>query len=185
MQNRELERKTVGHAIHGLRPYIKALEVAQGTTTSVGEFRYEVSSDRTSARILRNPTPGSDTAQSDWLVVEGTERSIEDWAQIGKKARLAFIGLKETKEKLRLQSDHVQFTLNVLTGEAFLSRGGAVLGDYPAKIDDWAPIGRAAEVLYFESYNVALKWSNASAADEVRAHMEKVGILRSERAKAA
>lgn len=177
-----MARKTVGHAIHGLRPYIKALEVAKGDNVSNGEFRYQISEDRGSARIIQNPVPGAETPLSDWVTVEGTERPIADWAQIGKQARLAFIGLKATKEKLRLDNDHVQFTLNVIGGQAFLSRNGEVLNDYPTTIADWAPVGREIEVRYFESYNAALEWNNLTAAAGVRATMEKLGILRSDRA---
>ncbi len=175
-------RKTVGHAIHGLRPYIKALELAQGVKVSQNEYRYQISEDRGSARILRNPNPGTETPLSDWLTVDGTERSIAEWAQIGKQARLAFIALKSTKEQLRLLNDHVQFTLNVLTNEAFLTRNGEVLPEHPTTIAAWAPLGRDVEVRYFESYNAAIEWNNPTAAAGVRATMEKLGILRSERA---
>ncbi|HEY9732284.1 MAG TPA: hypothetical protein V6C89_10250 [Drouetiella sp.] len=174
-------RKTVGHAIHGLRPYIKALELARGITVSQGEYRYQISEDRGSARIICNPVSGADTPLSEWVTVESTERAISDWAQIGKQVRLAFIGLKATKEKHRLDGDHVQFTLNVLTEQAFLSRNGEVLTDYPTTIADWAPVGREVEVRYFESYNAALEWNNQAAAAGVRATMERLGILRSER----
>ncbi len=176
-----LARKTVGHAIHGLRPYIKALELAKGDQVSQFEFRYQISEDRGSACILRNPTPGTETPLNDWLIVEGSERSISEWAQIGKQARLAFIALKSTKEQLRLKNDHVQFTLNVLTDEAFLSRNGEVLSDHPTTIAGWAPLGRDVEVRYFESYHAAIDWNNPTAAAGVRATMEKLGILRSER----
>jgi hypothetical protein len=175
-------RKTVGHAIHGLRPYIKALEVARGITVSQGEFRYVIAEDRGSARIVCNPCPAEETPLSQWVTVEGTERAISDWAQIGKQVRLAFIGLKATKEKHRLDSDHLQFRLNVLTGEACLSRDGEVLSEYPTTIADWAPVGREVEVRYFESYNAAIEWNNLTAAAGVRATMERLGILRSERA---
>ncbi len=174
-------RKIVGHAIHGLRPYIKALELAKGDKVSIGEFRYQISEDRGCARIIRNPALGAETPLDQWLTVEGTERSINEWAQLGKQARLAFIALKATKEKLRLDDDHVQFTLNIITGDAFLSRNGEVVSDYPSTIAGWAPVGREVEVRYFESYNAALEWNNPTAAAAVRATMEKLGILRSER----
>lgn len=176
-----LARKLVGHAIHGLRPYIKALEIAKGDHVSQGEFRYQISEDHGSARIIRNPVLGAETPLSQWLTVEGTERSIADWAEVGKQARLAFIGLKATKEKLRLENDHVQFTLNVITGVAHVSRRGEVLTEYPTTISAWAPVGREVEIRYFESYNAALDWNNPAAAAGVRATMEKLGILRSER----
>ncbi len=178
---RNLARKTVGLAIHGLRPYIKALELSQGDSVSKGEFRYDISEDSGSARILRNPNPGSNTSLNDWVTVDGTERSISDWAQIGKQARLAFIALKSIKEKLRLHDDQVQFSLNVLTDEAHLTRKGELLTDYPTTIAGWAPLGHEVEVRYFESYNAAIEWNNPTAAAEVRATMERLGILRSER----
>lgn len=174
-------RKTVGHAIHGLRPYIKALELAQGETAPRAEFRYQIAEDRGTARIIRNPTPGTSTRLTDWIEVEGTDRPISEWAKMGKQARLAFIGLKATKEKLRQDNDHVQFALNILTGEAQLFRSGALLTEYPTTIEGWVPVGRQIEVRYFESYNAALEWNNHSAAAEVRAMMEKLGIMRSER----
>ena len=177
-----LARKNVGHAIHGLRPHIKALELAEGVTKSTGQFRYEISADRRSARIVRNPQPGENIPAHEWLVVDGTDRSIEDWAKAGKQSRLAFIALKSTKEKLRLQNVHVQYSLNALNGQAFLTCDGAVMTEHPTTIRDWAPLGRAVEVRYFESYKAAIEWNNPAAAASVRATMETFGILRSERA---
>lgn len=179
-----LARKSVGHAIQGLRPYIKALELLKGDKTSKGEFRYEISEDRGSARILRNPNPGTETPLQDWVEVEGTNRAISAWALTGKQARLAFIGMKSVKEKLRLAGDHVHYSLDVITGDAHLSRSGELVQDHPTTIAGWAPIGREVEQRYFESYNAAREWNNPSAAAEVRSIMEKLGILRPERQQA-
>lgn len=166
------KQKEVGFAIHGLRAHIKALELNKGVRVSEAEYRYEIAQDRTSARIVLS---------ADLTEVEGTKKPLADWAQAGKQARLGLIGLKATKESLHEKGENVQFTLNVIAGEAFLSRNGSRLTDQPQTIDEWAKIGRAKEKELFESLNAAKEYGSADAAEQVRAEMVRLGVIRERR----
>ncbi|HEY9711900.1 MAG TPA: hypothetical protein V6C72_00430 [Chroococcales cyanobacterium] len=178
MENRNSNRKLAGAAINGLRPYIKALELAAGITKSANDYRYVISEDRQTAKIICNPAPGSDKPHDQWVEVAGTEKSLSDWAALGKRVRHAFIGLKSVKDDLRLDGVYVQFTLNVLTNEAFLAQNGERLADRPQTIDEWARLGRPIEKAQFESLNAAIDYNLEDAAKEVRAKMVRLGIFR-------
>ena len=172
METRNNKQKEVGFAIHGLRAYIKALELAKGVRVSTTEFRYEISADRVSARIVLS---------ADSTEVEGTNKPLTEWSTIGKQARLGLIGLRAEKETIRTAGQNVQYTLNVLTGEAHLSSNGTVVEDKPLTIKDWAVKGREVEKRLFESLNGALEFGCDDAAANVRADMIRLGVIRERR----
>lgn len=163
-------QKTKGKAIKGLKAYIKALELAEGTRVSQQKYRYEISTDGASARIF---TAG------DNQTVEGTERSLTDWSSIGAPARHALIGLRYTKEQIERTEARVLYTLNVITQEAHISRDGEVLTAYPSTIDAWAEIGKEVERREFESHRAAKEYNNLDAIDFVLSNMVRWGIIRS------
>lgn len=186
METRNTNQKDVGFAIHGLRAYIKALELAKNVRVSQSEFAYQIGEDRTSARIGSrfSESPAAEASKTfelnghTYVEVDGTSRSLSEWVKVGKQARLGLIGLKAAKEELKEAGDHVQFTLNVLTGEAFLSRAGGRLEDRPATIDEWAKAGRTVEKGLFESLKAAQDYHADSAAAEVKAKMVRLGVIR-------
>jgi hypothetical protein len=172
METRNTKQKEVGFAIHGLRAYIKALELAQGVRVSKNEYRYEIAADRLSARIV---------ASADQTEVEGTSRPLTEWSKLGKQARLGLIGLRSEKEQSHQSGDHVQYTLNVITNEAFLSKNGTRVEEKPQTIDEWAKTGREIEKRLFESLNGALEYNCDDAAKTVRAEMIRLGVIRERR----
>ncbi|HEY9775951.1 MAG TPA: hypothetical protein V6C81_19465 [Planktothrix sp.] len=173
METRNTKQKEVGFAIHGLRAYIKALELANGVRVSKNEFRYEIAQDRLSARIV---------VSADQTEVEGTNRQLTEWSLLGKQARLGLIGLRSEKEQALQSGDHVQYTLNVISQEAFLSKNGTRVEEKPQSIEEWAKVGREVEKRLFESLNGALEYNCDDAAKTVRAEMLKLGVIRERRA---
>lgn len=163
-------QKSKGKAIKGLKAYIKALEMAEGTRVSQQKYRYEIAEDGSTARIY--------TAQ-DNQTVEGTERPLNDWAAIGAPARHALIGLRYTKDQIERNEPRVLYTLNVITQEANISRDGEVLADHPTTIEAWAEIGREIERREFESHRAAKEYNNREAVDFVESNMVRWGIIRS------
>lgn len=169
MENTANLKKLKGFTIRALKCHIKALELAEGLEVSQRTYRYELAVDGTTARIIRS---------ADGSEVEGTNRSVEDWAKIGRPARLALIGLKDKKIELRDKGARVLFRLNVITGEAFLSADGERLADYPQTVAEWAEIGRAIEKPYFEQLNAAREWKIKDAERSVWKQMVERGIVR-------
>ncbi len=162
-------QKRKGMAIKGLKAHIKALELNDGVKVSEHKYRYEIAANGETARIYLNATGAT---------VEHTERSLTDWADTGKPCRLALIGLRYTKDQLERDGDRVLYTLNVLTGEACLSRRGEKLTDHPTTIAGWAEIGKPIEKREFESLRVAMDYHNQEAAASVKANMIRWGIIR-------
>ena len=165
-------QKSKGKAIKGLKAYIKALELAEGNRVSQNKYRYEITEDGSSARIF---------TVSDNATVEGTDRPLVEWADIGGPARHALIGLRYTKEQLDRTGPRVLYTLNVITQEANITRDGTILeGDeHPTTIDGWAAIGKEIERQQFESMRAAEDYNNTSAVDFVLSNMVRWGIIRS------
>jgi len=172
METRNVKQKEVGAAIHGLRAYIKALELAKSVQESKNEYRYEIAQDRGSARII---------VSADQSEVEGTNRPLTDWAAIGKPARLGLIGLKAEKEALKAKGEHVQYSLNAITGEAYLSQNGQRLEGQPQSIVDWAKRGHDVETKLFESLRAAVEHGVDDVAKELRKEMVRLGVIREPR----
>lgn len=169
-QNNAGERalqKRKGMAISGLKAYIKGLELKDGVKVSQHEYRYEIAASGDTARVYVAAT-GSTVS----------ERTLTEWADLGKPCRLALIGLRYTKDQLERDGDRVLYTLNVHTGEAHLSRRGEILTDQPTTIEAWAAIGKPIEKREFESLRVALDYHNEEAAASVKANMVRWGIIR-------
>jgi len=178
--------KDKGFAIRGLKAYIKSLELAEGSRISQRKYRYEIAEDGLSARI----TTAADSAE-----VEGTNKSISDWAAIGRPARLGLIGLRAKREELMETGARVLYTLDVRTGEACLTSNGEPVAELPTTIEEWAKIGREVEKPLYDalkrhqqSRQIALDYSNAEAVAEedgninaVKAKMERYGIIRAQR----
>jgi len=162
-------QKRKGMAIKGLKAWIKALELNQGVKVSEHTYRYEIAGNGETARIYLAATGAT---------VEGTERTLAEWADTGKPCRLALVGLRYTKDQLERDGDRVLYTLNVTTGEAFLSRRGERLTDHPTTIEAWAELGKPIEKREFESLRVALDYHNEEAAASVKANMIRWGIIR-------
>ncbi|MBS1993328.1 MAG: hypothetical protein JSS86_11275 [Cyanobacteria bacterium SZAS LIN-2] len=161
-------KKAKGFMIFGLKSWVKALELADGSKRSNGKYRYVVTPDASSGHIVLADGGG---------VVEGTVRSREEWAKIGQPARLASIALRAAKDELD-QIERVEYTFNVVTGEAFLSRRGQRLADRPETISAWAEIGHPIETALFEQLTAAQEWGNKGAEDATRARMIKLGVIR-------
>jgi hypothetical protein len=172
METRNVKQKEVGFAIHGLRAYIKALELAEGIRVSKNKYRYEIAADRTSARIILS------TEQTE---VENTSRSLTDWAKLGKDARLGLIGLRAEKETLRETGQHVQYTLNVISNEAYLAKAGQRMTEHPQTISDWAKKGHEIEREKFEGLNAAIEFGFDDVASTIRKDMIRLGIIREPR----
>lgn len=163
-------QKRKGMAIKGLKAWIKALEMNEGTEVSQHKYRYEILEDGPAARVYLSETGAT---------VPATHRTLEEWAAIGKPARLALIGLRFTKDQVEQKDgDRVKYTMNVISGEAFLSRRGTRLDNHPTAIDGWAPIGKEVENKEFESLRIAKDYGNKDAAEAVRANMVRWGIIR-------
>jgi len=174
-------KKEKGFMVFGLKSWIKALELANGHRKSAGEFRYVVAADASTAKVVRN---------SDGSVVEGTDRTRQEWAAIGKPARLASIALRATKDEIEQSTgERVEYSYNVVTGEAQLSVRGARLsgspsGDttYGATISEWAAIGQPIEQALFQQLTAAREWGNKSAEHVTREKMIRYGVIRKPRA---
>lgn len=173
-------QKLKGFTIRALKCHIKALELGEGVRVSQRAFRYELSADGLTARIIRT---------ADGSEVEGTKRSIEEWAKVGKPARLGLIGLKAKKRDLREQGARVMFDLNVITGEAGLTRDGERISklpvsgsdeliDAPTTIEGWAELGRSVEKPLFEQLKAAREWGLKDAEKKVWDEMVELGIVR-------
>lgn len=172
-------KKEKGFMVFGLKSWIKALEMANGHRRSQGQYRYVVSSDATTARVI--------FAESG-ETVPGTEMTRQQWAAIGKPARLASIALRATKDQIELAtSDRVEYAFDVITGTATLSARGAVLtadgvGDdartFGTTIQDWAREGQPIEQSLFQQLNAAREWGNKSAEEATRDKMIKYGVIR-------
>ncbi len=117
-------KKAKGFMIFGLKSWVKALELADGSKRSLGKYRYVVTPDASRGHIV--------VAESG-IVVEGTDRTREEWAKIGQPARLASIALRNAKDELDAL-ERVEYTFNVVTGEAYLSRRGSAFG-WPSRDD--------------------------------------------------
>jgi hypothetical protein len=161
-------KKAKGFMIFGLKSWVKALELADGSKKSNGKYRYVVTPDASSGHIL---------VAADNTVVEGTDRSREDWAKIGQPARLASIGLRAAKDELDA-AERVEYTFNVITGEAYLSRRGQRVAGQPETIAAWAEIGHPVETALFEQLFAAQEWGNTTAEEVTRARMIKLGVIR-------
>lgn len=172
MEVRNVKQKEVGFAIHGLRAYIKALELSQGVIESKNEYRYEIAADRNSARVVRS---------AEQVEIEGTNRPLADWAGIGKEARAGLIGLKAEKDILRGKGEHVKYSLNVLTQEAYLSSGWERLEGYPQSIGEWAKRGHEVERKMFESLKAASEHGIEDVEAIIRKDMIRLGIFREPR----
>lgn len=172
MDTRNSKQKEVGFAIHGLRAYIKALELNAGVRVSKNEFRYEIAEDRNSARIVRS---------ADGTEIDGTSRTLADWAKLGKDCRRGLIGLRDAKEKQQLAGQTVHYTLNAISGEAYLSLNGQRLDTHPQTIAEWSVLGREVERGMFDSLNAALEFGASEAAASVRADMVRLGVIRERR----
>lgn len=168
MENTNL-KKLKGFTIRALKCHIKALELGEGVEVSQRAYRYELAADGATARIIRT---------QDGSEVEGTNRSIEEWAKIGRPARLALIGLKDKKIELREKGVRVLYRLNVVSGEAYLVRDNERLTDYPQTVAEWAELGRAVEKPYFEQLNAAREWNIKDAERSVWKQMVERGIVR-------
>ncbi len=162
-------QKRKGMAIKGLKAWIKALEMNAGVKVSEHTYRYEIAADGETARVYLSSTGNT---------VEGTERPLQEWADVGKPCRLALIGLRYTKDQLERDGDRVLYTLNVITGEAYLSRRDQRLNDQPSTIQGWVEVGKPIEKKEFESLRVAMDYHNDEAAESVKANMIKWGIIR-------
>lgn len=163
-------KKAKGFMIFGLKSWIKALEMTEGTKKSQGKFRYEVAADAASGRIV---------LISDGSVVEGTQKTRDQWAAIGKPARLASIGLRARKEELEFAfKERVEYTFDVTTGQATLTRANVLVEGEATTIDAWAEKGQSVEKSLFQQLNVALEWGNAQAAETTRERMVKYGVIR-------
>ncbi len=172
-------KKEKGFMVFGLKSHIKALEMANGHRKSAGEYRYTVDADAGYARIV---------LASDGSVVAGTERTRQQWAAIGKPARLASIALRATKDDLEsLTNDRIEYTFNVVTGEAYLTAKGVRLsGDsdkpYGSTIAEWAKVGQPIEQSLFQQLTAAREWGNKSAEEVTRNKMIKFGVIRKPKA---
>lgn len=168
-------KKEKGFMIFGLKSWIKALEMAEGQKKSAGKYRYVVDGDATVGKIVLS---------ADGSVVAGTERSRQEWSNVGKPARLASIALRATKDDLeQTASERIEYHFNVITGEAYLTAGGERLsGDHPATVSDWAKLGRPIEQALFQQLNAARDYGNSNAEEVTRAKMIKYGVIRKPRA---
>jgi len=121
MENRDKkDAKLHGMAIVALRAFIKAEEIESGGKKRRENFRYEIHPESGTARII-------DTTTGD--PIEKYTRLITDWARSGRDIRRAFIALRDAKMKMERHyrssdsdAPQIRFTLNAITGEAFLTK---------------------------------------------------------------
>jgi hypothetical protein len=161
-------KKAKGFMIFGLKSWVKALELSDGSKRSAGKYRYVVTPDASTGHIELTESG---------TIVEGTERSREEWAKVGQPARLASIGLRAAKDELEAV-ERVEYTFNVISGEAYLSSKGQRVAGRPETISAWAEIGHPVETALFEQLFAAQEWGNKSAEDVTRARMIKLGVIR-------
>lgn len=192
METKNNTAKLRGFAIKALKAFVKALEMKDGEQKSSGRYRYEIPEQGTTARIYVTETGET---------VPGFERSLEEWAKDGKRIRLAFIGLLDAKIALDEQArqareaGYARYTLNAITGEAYISRNGARVSELPdtqqkllspsvnanpvpETIDGWALIGRPVEQYYFEGLKAAQDYGSENGVAEYREKMIARGIIR-------
>lgn len=163
-------KKAKGFMIFGLKSWIKALEIADGQKKSAGKYRYQVSEDASTGLIV---------LASDGSEVAGTNRSRDDWAAVGKPARLASIGLRARKDELEESTkERHEYTFNVISGEACLTCGGQRLDAEGVTISDWAAKGQPIEMALFQQLNVAIDWGHEAAVEDTRQRMIKYGVIR-------
>lgn len=165
-------KKEQGFMVFGLKSHIKALEMADGHKKSQGKYRYVVADDASTARII---------IAADESTVPGTDRTRQEWARIGRPARLASIALKATKDELE-SLGRVEYTFNVTTGDAYLTVRGQRVTDRPTTVEEWAKIGAPLEKSLFEQLAVARDYGNAAAEAATREKMERYGVIRKPRA---
>lgn len=172
-------KKEKGFMVFGLKSWIKALEIADGHRRSQGQYRYVVASDAASARIV---------FAASGETVPGAEMTRQQWAAIGKPARLASIALRATKDQIELaSSERVEYAFDVITGTATLSARGAVLTSDGEKtlgstIQDWAREGQPIEQSLFQQLTAAREWGNKNAEEATREKMIKYGVIRKPKA---
>jgi hypothetical protein len=165
-------KKEQGFMVFGLKSHIKALEMAEGHKKSQGKYRYVVADDASSARIIN---------AADESTVPCTDRTRQEWARIGRPARLASIALKAAKDEMESQG-RVEYTFDVTTGDAYLTVRGQRVLDRPTTIEDWAKIGAPLEKALFEQLTVARDYGNVQAEAATRQKMERYGVIRKPRA---
>ncbi len=166
----KLLKKAKGSMIFGLKSWIKALEMADGSKKSEDKYCYDVAADASTGCIR---------LKADGSIVEGTFKSRDEWAAIGKPARLASIGLRSRKDERESENkERVEYTFNVMTGEAHLSKGGVVITSEPVGIAAWAAVGQPVEVRLFQQLNVAREWGMEEAFNTTRERMIKYGVIR-------
>jgi len=166
----KLLKKAKGSMIFGLKSWIKALEMADGSKKSEDKYCYDVAADASTGCIR---------LKADGSIVEGTFKSRDEWAAIGKPARLASIGLRSRKDDLEAElKERIEYTFNVMTGEAFLCRAGVVMADEPNGIAAWAAVGQPVEVRLFQQLNIAREYGNQTAFQVTRERMIKYGVIR-------
>jgi hypothetical protein len=189
--------KIIGQAIVALRAIIKVLELE---AHSGQQYRYDISADRTQARIYdATAAPGEKSSNwgqsSDNQVIAQTQKTLTEYAEQGKPIRLANIGLKDMKLALEKRAVDqgkpikVIYSYNALTQEAGLTQKGQPILEIPVKnspstipaptsIAGWAKIGREVEKRYFESLTAAQEYGSTSAIETTRAEMIERGIIR-------
>ena len=92
-----------------------------------------------------------------------------------------------TKDKLDRPGEPVFYTLNVITGEASITRQGELVSTdetgstLPASTTAWAELGKAIERREFESLRAAKEYRNESAIGIVESNMIRWGIIRAPR----
>lgn len=115
-RERNTEESLVGRAHHAFRAYVKALSVSTGQRHS-----YKIADDKRSASILNE---GGEAVLT---------KTIDQFATEGGRARLAFAGLKDMKERFDAlfaeaneQAD-VRYHLDIVEKTATLSVDGAAV----------------------------------------------------------
>lgn len=179
MDKQNNTNKVRGNAMQSLRAFIHALTIRDGKADGQERYRYEINDAAGTARIF-------DVASGQ--TVDGFERSLDDWAKEGRKVRLAFIGLWDAKIALDEEArqaggnvKYVRFALNVLNGEAVITRNGENVEGKPTTIDEWAKIGREVEKPLFESLKAAQEYGSEAGVRETREKMIARRIIRAPR----
>ena len=118
-RGRNSEESLVGRAHHAFRAYVKAYSLQTGQKHS-----YKIADDKRSASILNEAGTAVLT------------RTIEQFAAEGGRARLAFAGLKDIKEKFDVlfgsagERADVRYNLDILTKSATLTVDGAIVDNH-------------------------------------------------------
>jgi hypothetical protein len=161
-------KKEQGFMVFGLKSFIKALEMADGDKKSSAKYRYQVDADASYAWIV---------LAADGTEVPETRRTRQEWAKIGRPARLASIALRATKDELD-SLGRVEYTFNVVTGEGYVTLDDERLADRPQTVQEWAKIGAPLEKSLFEQLGAAREWGNTDAEETTREKMIKYGVIR-------